>query len=152
MAVCHQVESILQPAQDGAAAECFRLILSGSGSSINSLLSQMKQPLLLLWGVRCSSRFRRPLLAHVLLHCTKLAHQTHETYVIAVDQFCPYTYVSCHCGSMLQDRDPWIGPGSADRVMQLYPSATRIRLDAGAPTEPNICCQYPLSISVQLTI
>lgn len=73
------VESILQPAQDQNAAECFRLILSGSGSSINSLLSQMKQPLLLLWG----------------------------------------------------DRDPWIGPKSADRVMQLYPSATRIRLDAG---------------------
>lgn len=73
------VESILQPAQDGAAAECFRLILSGSGTSINSLLSQMSQPLLLLWG----------------------------------------------------DRDPWIGPGSADRVMQLYPSATRIRLNAG---------------------
>lgn len=73
------VESILQPAQDGAAAECFRLILSGSGTSINSLLAKMEQPLLLLWG----------------------------------------------------DRDPWIGPGSADRVMQLYPSATRIRLNAG---------------------
>lgn len=73
------VTSILQPAQDIRAAECFRLILSGSGTSINRLLRRMRAPLLLLWG----------------------------------------------------DRDPWIGPRSADRVMQLYPEAMRIRLDAG---------------------
>lgn len=74
------VTSILQPAQDANAAECFRLILSGSGSSINRLLRRMQpMPLLLLWG----------------------------------------------------DKDPWIGPRSADRVMQLYPQASRIRLPAG---------------------
>jgi len=45
-----QVTSILQPAQDIRAAECFRLILSGSGISINRLLRRMQAPLLLLWG------------------------------------------------------------------------------------------------------
>ena len=45
-----QVQSIVQPAQDSSAAECFRLILSGSGVSINRLLRKMQAPLLLLWG------------------------------------------------------------------------------------------------------
>jgi hypothetical protein len=45
-----QVHSIVQPAQDSCAAECFRLILSGSGVSINRLLRTMQAPLLLLWG------------------------------------------------------------------------------------------------------
>jgi hypothetical protein len=45
-----QVQSIVQPAQDSCAAECFRLILSGSGVSINRLLRKMQAPLLLLWG------------------------------------------------------------------------------------------------------
>lgn len=35
-----------------------------------------------------------------------------------------------------QDKDPWIGPRSADKVMQLYPKASRIRLDAGASLVP----------------
>lgn len=29
------------------------------------------------------------------------------------------------------DKDPWIGPASADKIMALYPSATRVRLTAG---------------------
>lgn len=40
----------MQPAQDARAAECFHLILTGSGVSINRLLRNMKAPLLLLWG------------------------------------------------------------------------------------------------------
>jgi pimeloyl-ACP methyl ester carboxylesterase len=29
------------------------------------------------------------------------------------------------------DKDPWIGPRMADRMQSLYPSATKVTLDAG---------------------
>lgn len=49
-------------------------------------------------------------------------------YLVGPDENVADCLVSLHRAG---DRDPWIGPRSADRVMQLYPEAVRIRLDAG---------------------
>ena len=90
-----QVQSILQPAQDGAAAECFRLVLTGSGSSINSMLRQMKQPLLLLWGVRPDPVPRSSAPAcRVLDACTKRTSCTvieHRRQVLRINNYLHHT-------------------------------------------------------------
>jgi pimeloyl-ACP methyl ester carboxylesterase len=77
------VESIRLPAQHPNAAEVFYRIItengSGPGTFVDDLLSTLKVPLLLLWGMQ----------------------------------------------------DPWIRPGAADRIQQLYPTARRVEVNAG---------------------
>ena len=94
-----QVQSIVQPAQDSSAAECFRLILSGSGVSINRLLRKMQAPLLLLWG-ECH--------CDVVLCPVSVTNSCHNSSQLA----------NCH-NRRAGDLDPWIGPRSADRVMEV---------------------------------
>ena len=49
------VTSIVRAAQDPNAAEVFYRVITGGGSSINSLLAKLNgMPLLLCWGERCS--------------------------------------------------------------------------------------------------
>ncbi len=89
-----QVQSILQPAQDAAAAECFRLILTGNGSSINSLLRQMKQPLLLLWGVRLAA----PRCPTCFLLCEMTADSGEMITAIQCTLHCPDVVpADCRC-------------------------------------------------------
>jgi pimeloyl-ACP methyl ester carboxylesterase len=77
------VKSIQFPAQDPNAAEVFYRVIAKNGNGppkfVDELLSDLKVPLLLLWG----------------------------------------------------ESDPWIRPQAADRIQALFPSATRVSVNAG---------------------
>lgn len=102
------VESIRYPSLHPNAPEVFCRVVSRTSTArqlttINSLLGILSVPLLLLWG-----QYTTPIILH-------------DSHHGALRLLSYYT----------GDRDPWIGPNTARKMLDLYPSATKVSLDAG---------------------